>query len=401
MLAWGHDAPANVTVFVQMRAEAGAMRALVRIPLEAVRDVDFPAVEGGYLDVARLAPRLPGLAQIWVGDVFGVFEDGVAVGKPRIVGTQISVESDRSFATFDAAAARLRAPLPGKGERLFWKQVFFDVELTFSIRSASAKFAVKPGFVDLGERVQTVLHYRDRVFLLPGDQEPFPLEPGWWEAAWRFVRMGFVHILDGADHLLFLLCLVIPLRRMWPLVCVVTAFTLAHSVTLAISALGWAPDALWFPAAVELSIAGSIVFMAVGNIVGWTGERRWLVAFGFGLVHGFGFSFALKESLQFAGGHLAAALLAFNFGVELGQLAALGVMVVGLRVAFRFVEERVGMIVLSTLVAHTGWHWMWERWEVLGRYAVPAPGVSFVLKCVLAGMVFWGVDWVWRRWRME
>lgn len=375
------------------------MRALVRLPLEAVRDVDFPAVEGGYLDIERLAPRLPGLAQIWVGDVLGVFEDGVTAGKPRIVGTQISMESDRSFATFDLAAAHLREPLPLNTERLFWKQVLFDVELAFPVRSATSRFAVKPGFADLGERVETVLHYAGRVFLLPGDQEAFPLEPGWWEASLRFVRMGFFHILEGTDHLLFLLCLVIPLRRFGPLVWVVTAFTVAHSVTLVASAAGWAPEGLWFPPGVELAIAASIVFMALGNILGWAGERRWLLAFGFGLVHGFGFSFALKESLQFAGGHLAAALAAFNVGVELGQLAALAAMAAGLGLVFRFMEERMGVIVLSALVAHTGWHWMWERWEVLRRYAIPAVGLSFVLKCVLAGMALWALDKMARRWQ--
>ena len=79
--------------------------------------------------------------------------------------------------------------------------------------------------------------------------------------------------------------------------------------------------------------------------------RRWTMAFAFGLVHGFGFSFALRESLQFAGSHLLTSLLSFNVGVELGQLAVLAVMVPALQVLFRFVlSERIGTIMLSALV---------------------------------------------------
>jgi hypothetical protein len=397
-MAWAHDAPANVTVHMQLRAEGGAMRVLARIPLEAVRDVDFPAIAGGYLDVAALQPRLAGLAQIWVADKVTLLEDGVAAGRGRVVGTQISVESDRSFTSFDLAAAHLREPLPANEEKLFWKQVYFDVELTIPVRRADGAFALKPDFADLGEKVQTVLHYDGSMFLLPGEQEAFPLRPSWTQAAWLFVKMGFLHILDGKDHLLFVLCLVIPVRRLRPLVWVVTAFTAAHSLTLIASALGMAPDGLWFPPMVELGIAVSIVLLALGNILGWEGHGSWMLAFVFGLVHGFGFSFALRESLQFAGGHLAAALLAFNVGVELGQLAALAVMVPVLALLFRKVEERMGTVVLSALVAHTGGHWMWERWEVVGRYSIAKPELSLVLflKWVLGGMALWAVWW-WRR----
>src|SRR6202008_2872821 len=117
------------------------------------------------------------------------------------------------------------------------------------------------------------------------------------------------------------------------------------------------PDGLWFPPLVEVLIAVSIVYMALENIVGSTLRRRWIIAFAFGLVHGFGFAFALRESLQFAGSHLLTALFAFNVGVELGQVAVLLVLVPVLRLVFRYVPERIGVIVLSALVAHTGWHW--------------------------------------------
>src|SRR6185503_13712210 len=142
-----------------------------------------------------------------------------------------------------------------------------------------------------------------RAFELDGDPGLVRLDPRWHQAALRFVALGFRHILGGTDHLLFLLCLVIPFRRLRALVLVVTSFTLAHSITLIASAYDLAPGVLWFPPLIETLIAMSIVYMALENIVSPRLTRRWLITFAFGLVHGFGFSFALRESLQFAGSH--------------------------------------------------------------------------------------------------
>src|SRR5204863_893242 len=161
------------------------------------------------------------------------------------------------------------------------------------------------------------------------------------------------------DHLLFLFCLVIPFRRFRALIPVVTSFTVAHSITLIASAYNLGPDALWFPPLVETLIAASIVYMALENIVGATSvQRRWIIAFGFGLVHGFGFSFALRQTLQFAGSHLLTSLLSFNLGVELGQILVLLLMIPALEILFkRVVAERMGTIILQAIVAHTAWHW--------------------------------------------
>ena len=122
----------------------------------------------------------------------------------------------------------------------------------------------------------------------------------------------------------------IPFRRLRPLVLIVTAFTVGHSISLIASAFGFVPDALWFPPLIETLIAVTIIYMALENIVyaamgKLAGDlsRRWIIAFAFGIMHGFGFSFALRESLQFAGDHLMTALFGFNLGVEIGQIAVL------------------------------------------------------------------------------
>jgi hypothetical protein len=116
-----------------------------------------------------------------------------------------------------------------------------------------------------------------------------------------------------------------------------------------------------------------------------------MLAFGFGLIHGFGFSFALKESLQFAGSHLVTSLLSFNVGVELGQLVVVAISVPLLGWVFkRSSNARLVTIVLSALVAHTAWHWMAERGAALREYEwrLPAWDAAFGVGVMRAAMLF-------------
>ena len=108
------------------------------------------------------------------------------------------------------------------------------------------------------------------------------------------------------------------------------------------------------------------------NILTEVPRVRWAVAFGFGLVHGFGFSFALRNTLQFAGDHVLTSLLSFNLGVELGQILVLLVLVVALNAILRFsTQQRLVVIIVSALVAHTAWHWLGERYALLRQYDLP------------------------------
>jgi hypothetical protein len=117
-------------------------------------------------------------------------------------------------------------------------------------------------------------------------------------------------------------------------------------------------------------------------------RRRWVIAFGFGLVHGFGFSFALRQTLQFAGSYLLTSLLSFNLGVELGQLLVLVLLIPALEFLFkRVVAERIGTIILSVLVAHTAWHWMIERYGQLRQF-------QFVWPALTASFLLWVVRWL-------
>lgn len=368
-----HEIPTDVVVRMLARADADRFQVLVRVPLRSMRDVEVPEFGPGYLDIEALAPQLADIAAQWITPFVTVSEDGVPLPVSPPAATQISLPSDDSFSGFATALARVRESLPANDDRLVWDQVLFDVLLEYPIRSDQSAFALRSRLNHLGATVVTSLQFTTvggavRAYQFSDDPGTLPLDPSWWQAVWRFVQLGFLHILDGTDHLLFLFCLVIPLRELRPLVWIVTAFTIAHSITLVASAFGLAPDTLWFPPLVETLIAISILYMALENIVGST-RRRWAFAFGFGLVHGFGFSFALRETLQFAGSHMLTSLFAFNAGVELGQLFVLALLVPALVGLFRLgFPERAGAIILSALAAHAAWHWTEERGAVLSAF---------------------------------
>ena len=320
--------------------------------------------------------------------------------------TRISLESDRSFTSYDAALAHVTGPQLPDSTELYWDQAMLDVLFDYPIHSDQARFSIHPGLGRLGEHVVIVLRFQPpdgavRAFEFLGDPGLVRLDPSWHQAALRFVDLGFFHILGGTDHLLFLFCLVIPFRKFRALIPVVTAFTVAHSITLIASAYNLAPNVLWFPPLIETLIAISIFYMALENIVGVTSvQRRWMVAFGFGLVHGFGFSFALRETLQFAGSHMLASLLSFNIGVELGQLLMLALFIPALDILFRYVvAERMGTIILSALVAHTAWHWMIDRGTVLSQYRFEWPAVNLVLlavamRALMVLVILGGLAWL-------
>jgi hypothetical protein len=410
--AAAHEVPSEVTVISFVKPEGKTLTLLVRAPMESLRDVDVPLKPNGFLDLSRIEAPLQHAAQIWIRDFIELYENGALLGKPRLVGARVSLPSDRSVTSYDQALAHIRSgPLPTDTE-IYWKQGLLDVAYEYPIASDQSDFAIRPGLTRLGLRVNVVMRFLppdrpERVFDVHANVGIVHLDPSWLQAFLLFAKDGFLHILEGIDHLLFLLALIIPFRRFRPLALVVTAFTVAHSVTLIASAYGLAPNAFWFPPLIEMLVAISILYMALENIIGASAQRRWFVAFAFGLVHGFAFSFLLSERLQFAGSHLITSLLAFNVGVEVGQLLVLAVAVPALSLLFKHVvPERVGTMILSALVAHTAWHWMTERGAELAQHPWPvidAVALSIALWWAMAlvavAAMFWLISGLVRRWQ--
>jgi hypothetical protein len=403
--ASAHDIPNDVRVQAYLRPSGQQLQLLIRVPLYAMQEVDFPRRGPGYLDLARADAALRTAATQWLADNIDLFEDGVRLAYPRVAEARVSLPSDQSFASYEQAIAHMASPPLPKDMDLYWNQGMLDALFVYPIQSERADFSIEPRLARLGLQTVTALQFMppggaSRAFEFHGNPGLVRLDPRWHQAALRFVESGFFHILDGTDHLLFILCLVIPFRKFLTLVGIVTSFTVAHSITLLASAFGHAPGGLWFPPLVETLIAISILYMALENIVGSNARRRWMIAFAFGLVHGFGFSFALRETLQFAGQHLVTSLLAFNVGVELGQVLVLALLVPALNLLFKYVvAERIGTIILSALIAHTGWHWMLERAERLRQFPWPTPdaaALASAMRWTMAMLILAGVLWLVR-----
>ena len=393
-LVLAHDIPSRVTVYAFVKPEGNELTALLRVPMEAFGEVSFPLRGPGFLQFSEAQFELNDAARIYITESMHFFENGVELTEKELRLARVSLPSNRSFTTFEEAMENIQSPPLDDTTNLFWRQGVLDVLVTFPIQSDQSDFSIDPQLGTLSAQTTTVLRFilpngAERVFNYLGNPGLVELDPRWHQAAFRFITMGFEHILEGIDHLLFLFCLVIPLRSMRALIPVVTSFTIAHSITLIGSAFGIAPSALWFPPLIETLIALSIVYMAFENIVGARLEHRWIVTFAFGLVHGFGFSFLFSDTLQFAGGHLFSSLLAFNIGVELGQLFILILVIPVLNLLFKyFVKERIGAILLSALLAHSAWHWMLERGTTLGLFQFQMPIFDSLF---FASLMRWGM----------
>jgi hypothetical protein len=211
----------------------------------------------------------------------------------------------------------------------------------------------------------------------------------WWEQFTAYVREGVWHIWLGFDHILFLLSLLLPAvlvlrERNWQpaerfgaafldVAKIVTAFTIAHSITLSLAALGVVtPPSRW----IESGIALSVVLAAINNIFPLVRHGRWLAAFGFGLIHGFGFASALRD-LGLPTGSLALSLFGFNVGVELGQLA---IVTAFLPLAFllrsTWAYRRVVLTGGSAVIATIAAVWLVERAFDVTLFSALASGLS-------------------------
>lgn len=380
LLAFGvdtqaHELPERVSVRMIAATQGNALELMVRVPLEAMRDVNFPLTPEGYLVLDEAGNALTDAAGLWVIDSLTLRERGRPV-PPSDVALRIALPGDRAFTSYATATTHFAAPPLAAATRIFWRQAMLDVRLVYTLQAqpGAGDLTLDAAFRQLGATTRAELLFigpdsNEHTLAFDGDAQNLALMPSGWRVAGDFLREGLVHILGGFDHLLFLLCLVLPLRQPWPLIKAVTAFTVAHSITLGAAALGLIPTPLWFASLVEATIALSIVFLALENILRPRVTHRWVTAFVFGLAHGFGFATALRDSLQFAQGQLLMALAGFNIGVELGQLLVLALLLPLTIALFRRVpSQRLTLIVLSTLIAHTGWHWMTERIDTLSGY---------------------------------
>jgi hypothetical protein len=391
-MARAHEFKLDAVLNAFVKIEPGEAQLVIRGPLYLFRSAKFPISNNILIDVDKSGPAIErSLAAI--AQSVTLFENGRPLVASRASG-RLSLPSDRSFESYEQAASHVSEP-PEPDTSIYIDQGYVDARITYPISSPGSVFAIRtPSAAGLGD-LKVSLRYMplgedSRAMVFTSLSGIVVLNPTWVSAAAGFIGLGIEHILTGYDHLLFLLCLMIPLRGWRQILSVITVFTVAHSFTLLGSAFHLAPSGRWFPPFVEAAIAASIVYMALENIMGVNLKRRVLITGLFGLVHGFGFSYGLQENFQYAGTHLLVSLFAFNIGIEMGQIVVLAVMLPALVVVRRYVlTGHVGMIILSAIVAQTGWQWMIERGGVLMKVQWPRPSLAglAVLALWVAGLL--------------
>src|SRR5437667_6355208 len=157
--AVAHDIPADVRVNAFVKPEGQRLRLLVRVPLKAMREVDLPRRGAGFLDLARADASLRNAATLWIADSVDLYEGDVRLAHPRVAEARVSLESDRSFASYEEALAHVTGPRLPDDTLLPWNQGMLDVSFEYPIQSERSEFSIRPELARLGLRVVTVLRF--------------------------------------------------------------------------------------------------------------------------------------------------------------------------------------------------------------------------------------------------
>ncbi len=284
-----------------------------------------------YLDQNALHSDPGGLAELTTGGLNLYVEDQAQ--KPSVVAIALHpLGSEPGFATLAEAQAAMADSIvfPEMGET-YVGDVMIDLHLRYTIGEVSTyslSYTTNPGLPGQEDTANLILDYDNnevRTYRATGlMHDPVNVSGSAAAAASTFFVEGIRHILEGPDHVPFVLCMIIGALNLHSLLARVTGFTLGHTVTLILGFFGFAPDGAWFIPTVELAIALSIIYAAVMAVRPPERGHRDLKAFaitsGIGLLHGFGFSFMLHQILRVDAPNVWHSLLAFNVGVEAGQV---------------------------------------------------------------------------------
>src|SRR5262245_59947959 len=142
--AFAHDIPNDVTVQAFLKPEGERLLLLVRVPLRACRDVEFPTRGSGYLDLARADAALRDAATLWISDNLELYEGDARIQPERVVSARVSLESDRSFESYEQALAHVTGERLSNETELYWNQGILDVSFEYAIQSDHSRFSIRP-----------------------------------------------------------------------------------------------------------------------------------------------------------------------------------------------------------------------------------------------------------------
>jgi len=379
----GADLPPEVVLQGYLKPENDRLHLLLRVPLVLLGSFELPKRGPGYLDLMRVDDRLK-LAAASTARQIELQEDGVAL-VPGAVKARISLPSDRSFLNYQSALDDINGSALQPDTDLFWNQGFFDVSIEYPIRSARGHFSIGVNIApELGRRLKLRLQFLPAEgtavqYSLPGNAESIALDPNWLQVVWLFARLGFFGGF-AFDRFLLLVCLIAPFRRFRGLLALVLVWAALQALTSTVIAEGTGADNP-LPVSIAGTILGAaIVLLAIGNVAAPTLRRRWFLAAIAGAACGVGPGNQLADDLQLAGGHTIVSVACFDCGLVLAQVTGLIVALAAVRLLFtRTLGPPVGLLVLSLILGHIGWHWMVDNGHELVHHVEHA-GVLAALR---------------------
>ena len=381
-VANGSDLPPEVVLQGFVKPEEGRIQLLLRLPLVLLSNFSPPKRGPGYIDLDHIDTTLRQVAAA-TGRQIELSVDGTTLA-PTTRELRLSLLSDRSFASYTSALAHLQGPPLPTGTDLFWNQGFLDLRLEYLAPGPSSNIWIRVNVPELGNRLKLRLEYLPigepaRSLEIAGDAGWIPLNPRWYDAAWLFVKGGFVDAF-AVERLLFILCLVAPFRRFRSLVGVVAAYSALQALTLTAAAQGALADAEigWLPILSITVFGAAVLVLAIGNLAVPRLRPRYFIASVVGAFAGFGLGRLLTDASPFMGTHPLVAIVAFNIGVALAVVACLVIAFFALRLLFASVlGPLLGVIVLSALLGHASWHWMMDGGREFVRQLAQTPAASF------------------------
>ena len=334
-----------------------------------------------YVDVKQLRQSTDALALL-ANQGLDISVDGGSVNA-KVKGVRIYKNgSQPDFATLDDArkSFQLEPSFDSFEQGVYVGDTTVDVLLRYTSEDAVYNYALSsnlnPGLPDQDETANLVLDYSPsgvQVFRARGLLHvPVVVTRSVFDAVITFIKEGVKHILEGLDHVLFVICLVLGAMHIRPLLWRITGFTIGHSITLSLGFFGFVPAAAWFVPAVETGIALSIIYVAVVAVLpdlkpGFQANKNeWTVVTVTGLIgllHGLGFSFVLQNILQVTSPNIWQSLLAFNIGVEIGQVLIVMVAVLVFYL-INLLGDRVAKLnryLVAGICASIGLYWVVER----------------------------------------
>lgn len=389
-----------------VRVEPGQVRLLVRIPLHQLGEVGFVTSRREIQVRASESAIARALLAI---DAWFALADGGARLASTSARARLSLPSDQSFDSYDRARAHVeQAPAPS--EAVYLGQGFLDASLTFQPVAPTSGLSMRlypsalfPSAVSAAVQ-HLPSHGAERSLVVTGAAGWIGFEPSAADAAWWFLRSGLQHVSTNTPYLLLLFCLMLragPIERVWPMAAMLSV---GRSAAVIGTAFSLASLGRWVEPPLEAAATASIAGVMLAGLVGLELRRRYGVVALLGLLHGLVFSFALRDQLPLAANHRLMAAIAFNVGLEAGQL---GVAAASIALSARATRGRqvtpVAIIAVTALGAHLVWHMAIDQGATLWTSGVGGAdrASALILARWVAGVTVAvaGAHWLARRWQ--